>query len=390
MKASVQLTIALALACATTAFAQSASEAKASPALADEQVKAVQEYWTPERLANAKPMPMPKVDPASMSGTAAPIAAEPMQFTPGTLPEVQLEPLAAPSERFPLNQGEKVESEATASPDAFTYEMPFNNYRTGVNNAYPYATMGKLFFVIPAGASEAPGDYVCSASVAVNSHTIVTARHCVYDYVSKLFYGSWVFYPGWNNGSDASLGGAWYADYAYTWTGTAQASLTTGWDIGFIALHDSTKTGCGGDKGYVIAHYTGSLGTTWNGSYAQRQWNAFGYPQASPFEGNYLYQDNGATGAVNPLGSTNVVEIGDPQTGGCSGGPWVIGFDPYRGAGPSPNNNVITGTNFLNGVNSFEWTSPSEPLAINGTVFVTANFINLVSAYNTYSATNCK
>ncbi len=145
-----------------------------------------------------------------------------------------------------------------------------------------------------------------------------------------------------------------------------------------MTMHDSTNTGCGGDKGRTIGSYTGWLGYSYGGSYAQRQWNIFGYPQGAPFEGNYLYQDNGATGAVNPLGSTNIVEVGNPQTGGTSGGPWVIGFDPANGTVPNPNNNTNPGLkNLANGVNSFIWTRPSQPLAINGTVFTQANFWNL-------------
>jgi hypothetical protein len=101
-------------------------------------------------------------------------------------------------------------------------------------------------------------------------------------------------------------------------------------------------------------------------------------PEGSPFEGNYLYQDNGATGAVNPLGSTNIVEAGNPQTGGTSGGPWVIGFDPGNATDPNPINNTNpTSKNLANGVNSFIWTKPAEPLALNGTIFQASNFWNL-------------
>jgi hypothetical protein len=143
-------------------------------------------------------------------------------------------------------------------------------------------------------------------------------------------------------------------------------------------MHDSTGTGCGGDKGKTIGSITGWLGYTYGGNYSQRQWNIFGYPQGAPFEGNYLYQDNGATGAVNPLGTTNIVEVGDPQTGGSSGGPWIIGFNPKDAKDPSPNDNTFPGySNLENGVNSFQWTTPSEPLAINGTVFTAANYWNL-------------
>ena len=142
-------------------------------------------------------------------------------------------------------------------------------------------------------------------------------------------------------------------------------------------MHDSPGTGCGGDKGKQLGQYVGYLGWVYGYDYGNAQFNAFGYPQASPFEGNYLYQDNGATGIVDPFGTTNVVEIGDPQTGGTSGGPWVIGFDPGSAKTGAVSNNLINGTNFDSGVNSFVWTNPNEPLAINGTVFEQNNFYNL-------------
>jgi len=100
-----------------------------------------------------------------------------------------------------------------------------------------------------------------------------------------------------------------------------------------------------------------------------------------------LYQNNGATGTVNPLGSSNVVESGDPQTGGTSGGPWVIGFDPNNNTVPSGASNNTGGINYDNGVNSFVWTNPSQPLAMNGTVFQSANFGSL---WNSAIAVACK
>jgi hypothetical protein len=382
-----RLIFSVACACAVSAFAQDSKtiqpQASTVPFVSDEaHVQALRDYWSLDRMAAAQPMPIPKVDPASVDATAAPAAPGPIHFGGGGTPTVKLNATSeVSSESFPLSQGdEDSNADVTATPDGFSYEMPFNNFRTGINNTYPYSAIGKLFFTIPPGTSVKAGDYVCSAAVsgASQSYIVTTARHCVFDYVSQKWYSNWVFYPGWNNGSNAALGGAWYPDLIATWTGKATLSETTGWDIALMTMHDSTGTGCGGDKGKTIGSITGWLGYSYGGDYSQRQWNIFGYPQASPFEGNYLYQDNGATGAVNPLGSTNVVEVGNPQTGGTSGGPWIIGFNPKDAKDPSPNNNTNPGDNNLeNGVNSFQWTKPSEPLAINGTVFTEANYWNL-------------
>jgi V8-like Glu-specific endopeptidase len=376
---------------ASTSTAPRAGTNQASSETSDEaaRVQAVKDYWTPDRLASAIPMPVPRVAPEDVNPSAAPLSVEPLHVGGGGLPSYRdTTTTESSSERFPLSQGVDVSADATPAPLGFNYEMPFNNFRAGNRNTYPYSAIGKLFFVVPPGNSEAPGNYVCSAAVAIKTYIVVTARHCVFDIGSKKFYTNWVFYPGWNNGSDSALHGAWIPSGIVTWVSASTLSITTGWDIAMMDMHDSTGTGCGGDTGRTIGSYTGWLGYSYGGDYSQRQWNIFGYPQGSPFEGNYLYQDNGATGAVNPLGSTNIVEAGNPQTGGTSGGPWVIGFDPGNATDPNPINNTNpTSKNLANGVNSFIWTKPAEPLALNGTIFQASNFWNL---YTFLSSQPCK
>lgn len=388
--------VSLLMACAVAATAQNSprstqkSSASPAPAAIDAQVqaKAAREYWTPERLANAHPMPLATVEPGSLDMTDVPGSPEPSHFHRGGLPTERLEPQAEKSlERFPLFAGDdadRAEPDAIGSPEGFNYVMPFQNFRTGINNPYPYATIGKLFFHIPAGASEKEGDYVCSGAVALDAHTVVTARHCMYDIANHIFYNSWVFYPGWNNGSDSTLGGAWHVNFAYTWTSNAPNWY---WDIGLLSMHDSNGTGCAGSsKSKQIGNYTGWLGYWYGGDYSQRQWSVFGYPQAAPFEGNYLYQDNAATGELNPFSNSGIVEVGSPQTGGTSGGPWILGFDPYQGVNPTINNNITPAGdyNMVNGLNSFKWTDPNLPLTINGPEFNSNNFNQLYTNYKNY------
>ena len=389
MYSVTRFAFATACICAVSALAQEAVKSNtptptATAVVSDEaRIKATIDYWTPDRLAAAIPMPLPKVDRASAIPNNVPSEREPVRFGNPILPTIRDEsPAEISPERFPLNQGPELETEATPAPDAFNYVMPFNNYRTGINNQFPYSTMGKLFFTIPPGATEKAGSYVCSAAVVGNLRIVVTARHCMWDFATKKWYNSWAFYPEWNNGASTVVGGkngAWYPEWAYTWTsGSSQVlSLDGGYDIGIFVMHDGTGTGCGGNKGKQIGDYTGAMGYAYGFSDSQTQWNMFGYPQAAPFEGNYLYQNNGATGAVNPLGSNWVAEAGDPQTGGTSGGPWVIGFNPDNRPVPAPNNNINNGNNFANGVNSFVWTNPAQPLALNGTIFFSGNFLNL-------------
>ena len=371
MKTTIWALIATLFGLVGTAFAQNQKPAPGRNQVSASDQAATQAYWTVDRLANAQPMPLPSVDPGTASGPLAP--TEPGHSSPGGFPTISINE-NAPLQTFEMqNHGENVIEQG------FSYEYPFTNYRVAQVNEFPYSAVGKLFFVIPPGATEPAGDYVCSGSVMNNSYTVMTARHCMYDVNTEIWYNSWIFYPAYNGGANSHFGGGWTVRNAETW-GTGS---TYDYDIGFFQMYDHDGAGCNGSDGSpTIGSYTGWFGWYYGGSFTQRQWDVFGYPQASPFSGNKMFQDEAATGAVNPLGYNNVIEIGNPQTGGTSGGPWIIGLDPQGVTDPSPSNNSISGTNFVNGLNSFKWTSPNQPLAINGPEFESYNFSALLTDYN--------
>ncbi len=353
-----------------------------------EEMAATQAYWTVERMANAKPMPMPRVDPAiaaTVSGARV-VSTGPARFSPGGLPRLSGS-TAKPIENTEVLNVKDTAIQATPSPQTtpFSYEYPFTNYRPGTQGEYPFGAIGKLFFTIPAGASEPAGDYVCSASVFNSAYSVITARHCVYDYSTGIWYNSWVFYPGYNAGPISKYGNSWTPRRWITWTG---GSSTFDYDIAIFQMNDENGSGCNGSSGtFPIGDYTGWFGWSYNGDYTQRQWDVFGYPAAAPFGGSHIWQDEAATGAVNPLSYNNVIEVGNPQTGGTSGGPWIIGLNPESLPLEAPGNNTTGGTggNYVNGLNSFKWTSPSHPYSINGPEFQTYNFGNLVTAYDALS-----
>jgi V8-like Glu-specific endopeptidase len=340
---------------------------------------AARAYWTVDRMANAKPMPLPTVDAATAPASASPLVPSgAAKFSPGGPPTIIMSAENLPSQTFEmLNTGEPAASPATTP---FSYTYPFTSYRPPVIDAYPYSTVGKLFLVIPPGASVPAGDYVCSASVTNNTFTVITARHCMYDYPSGIWFTNLTFDPAYDKGPNSKYGNSWTVYQAETWV---SSSSTYDFDIGFLQMNDLDGAGCNGSDGSAtIGSYTGWLGWTYNGDFTQRQWDVFGYPQDSPFAGNHMYQDEAATGALNPMGYNNVIEIGNPWTAGSSGGPWIIGLNPKNATDPGTTNNIIPGTNFVNGLNSFRWTNPSQPLAINGPEFQTYNFLNLLTAYN--------
>jgi len=350
-----------------------------SPVASDpSKAQAVLDYWTSDRLSNARPMPIPVLDKATIDANAAQVPVNgPSGGSPGGRPSIHVESSdETPAELFPLNQGPDADDPSPIDPPAFNYVYPFNNFRTGVNNTYPYSTVGKLFFVVPSGATLPPGEYVCTASVAMNSYTLVTARQCMYDANTGKWYGDFVFYPGWNSGSNSHLGGAWTGRYAWTWP-TGYANYY--YDIGFIALNDHNGTGCNNSTGtHSIGHYTGWLGNWYGEDYSQMQWSLFGYPTTSPFNGNYLYQDNAASASLNPFGFSGTVAVGNSQAGGITGGPWVMGFDPSNATDPVVDN-VNNNTNMINSVMSYR--NGSYPLLVVGPEFESNNFINLYGGY---------
>ncbi len=324
-------------------------------------------YWTPERLQNAIPMDLLPVDQNVTSGSSAPpTVGEPLVSVPGQLPTF------ANSARLAITSSniQASGSSGNIGIQGYTYPYPFTLYPVfsplydeTIPPVYPYSTIGKVFFTIPG-----QGDFVCSASTS-RPHLVLTARHCVFDYIEPSggqFATNVVFFPGWHNGQNATLGGAWPARNLATWVTNAPVFR---YDIGYIQTFDDDGVGCGGSAGgNPIEFYTGFLGFQFGGDYSSRHWDELGYPQAPPFDGTILIESESSTGAEDQFGQTDTIEVGSSLTGGASGGPWIIAFVP----GPTGN------INFANGVNSFKFTNPDHSLAINSPKFFDYNFNQLL------------
>jgi V8-like Glu-specific endopeptidase len=375
----------------TTLFGQ-APVMRRSEAVSAQMTAATANYWTPERRAAAIPRDL-LIDPASVPASSAlPTVGAPQVNSPGAPPKASVsgaeaaagastQALAAAEDYWTpaarasaipreIDAEAAVAGEATRTegaaiePLGYTYVYPFTQYPVWAAaywspRLYPHTTIGKLFFTLNGT------NYVCSASV-IRPHLLLTARHCIFNYVEPSggqFATNVVFYPGYFNGqANAALGGAWFARYLYTWVANAPNFR---YDIGFIQLYDDNNTGCGGSSGTnPIENFTGYLGYSYGGSYEKRHWDEFGYPQGAPFTGNFLIQSESSTGALNVFGQTDTVEVGNSQTGGTSGGPWILGF---------------RSTNYANGVNSYRWTNPNHAQAINSPQFHQYNFFNLLT-----------
>lgn len=239
------------------------AQRKVSPAEAQ---RIVDEYWTPQRLAAAKPAVAP------------------------TGPVTRVMP--APAEKA-------VTAAAPAAPTVpggpSTQDAWFSN------------TNGKIYFVDPRNN----GGYQCSGS-ALNSGSkslVVTAGHCaVVGGGNGQVMLNWVFIPGYQRGSEPrGRFSAYWFHYSTGW------SVRNDWqrDFAFVVTYAN-------GSGQRVVNAAGGHGFRVNGSYS-RYVHIAGYP------GN---RDGGQVqwycwGTTDRWPSANAYRLGCDFGGGASGGPWL-------------------------------------------------------------------
>jgi len=246
----------------------------------DERTREV--FWTPERLAAAKPAR--KI--VSHRGSAGQ-----KQWLPPPIGEGGC---------TPHHLGNLKEPAAHAEPmiaGALGVAQPLS---------YPYRTIGKLFFT-------QKGELYGGSAVLIAPNVLLTAAHCVYD------DGAWSahveFYPSYpsREGNDPfyrfgyhslACWGSWigdtgnYArDYAMVWVDAAP-----GQELGFLGLE-----------------WLGYDGTNLEG----RRWEAVGYPVVPnpPFDGSTM---DHTVGSFVEGDQPGVIGMSNDNMGdGASGGPWL-------------------------------------------------------------------
>lgn len=216
------------------------------------------------------------------------------------------------------------------------------------------ATTGKVLFTM-AGV-----DYVCSGSVAQDASTatslILTAGHCVFDETGAAFATNWMFVPDYEDGGsivtnpdgshsfscDTVPYGCWTASALVTTTAWASGGGSL---VGFNHDYAFAVVGPGGKPGESkqLDATVGDNAIAFNVSHPTQVYS-FGYPAASPYDGQKLIYCAGQD-VPDTWGGTTDFGLNCNMTGGSSGGPWFVSFGSAGSAGA------------LNSVNSFKYTA---------------------------------
>ena len=222
------------------------------------------EYWTSDRIARAKPFPLPKLSESDFLKL--------------------YNDEAAPYD----------DSNAQIITDPADITASYGNPVRPNIRAFPYRIVGKLFFTI------GETDYQCSGSY-VAEDVILTAAHCVRDND-----GTWakniIFRRAYDNGGGQSVRHICLATHG-GWV--SNNSTRYNWDYAFIKTIDSSTAGyLGIRKG--LPNYS---------------FESIGYPRNFG-SGEYMQKVLGRIGNV----SGRIMEMLDnPMSSGSSGGPWVHG-----------------------------------------------------------------
>ena len=297
--------------------------------------------------ANARPKPLPvtSIAPPSLldvllNAQAEGGAAEPPSVTPGRAGNGRMTPV-----RLAPAKSVAATGSVAPQPEQFgTAAQPFTTSRSNASgnittNFYPFSAAGKLFF------NDGASTFVCSAAL-IRRGLVVTAAHCVSQFGANRFFTNFRFVPAYNNGA---------APYG-TWTAAAVRALNSylrGTEVcaqrGVVCPNDVAVITLTPQAGAYPGPRTGWFGVGVNGfSYnasGQVLITQLGYPVA--LDGGLLQQRTDSQGFTAASLSSNTV-IGSLQTGGSSGGPWVVnlGIPPVLsgvGFGTAAAANVVVG-----------------------------------------------
>ncbi|WP_434994357.1 trypsin-like serine peptidase [Arthrobacter sp. Ld5] len=296
-----------------------AGPAQAAPAVApaaagtvshaqDQGQAALDAYWTPDRMKNAKPAN------TINSGWAA--------------------------------EGRSIMPKAGQQSVTKAPKQPVAETRATSQSAVP--RIGKVFF------TQGGQNYVCSGNSVQsgNQSVVATAGHCTHD-LSTGWVTNFVFVPAYSNGA------APYGKF------TARTLVSTSeWVSRNDISYDGAFAVMNTLNGRTLAATVGASSIGFNMSRGLT-YTAYGYPAASPFNGERLFSCYGKASA-DRIGGTQSQGIPCDMTGGSSGGPWFVGSgstgtqNSVNSFGYNTQSNVMYGPYFGSSIQSAYSTAASR------------------------------
>lgn len=315
--------------------------------------KSVSAYWTAERFKAAKPLPLPQAVARAKPDAPESAPAGKVEGSDAQAPSLQFKAsgvrLYSPDPGAAADRAQAVDPGAVGVFGAhYTSTRVFPLF-TGsgapfsADRAYPYTTVGMLFFSIDGSP------YVCSASV-IQRRVVATAGHCVHSGTSGGFHNNWVFVPAFRDGTAPFMVWTWrYATVTGTWA-TGGGGVPNAADYAMIEFGDQPLST--GGAPVKLGNVTGWLG-----------WQTLSLDGNHTSKLGYPCNLDGCLRMQNVMSSNfratapNNVEYGSDARGGSSGGPWVQNFQTLQSGGASGSN---TGSNRIVGVTSYGYVE-TEP-----------------------------
>jgi hypothetical protein len=246
------------------------------------------------------------------------------------------------------------------TPQAFgTANFPYTTVRSSVTvlgtpnttsatpiSSYPWRATGKLW------ARFGTEWFVCTASL-IRRGVLVSAAHCIHNYGDQQagFANAVVWWPAYNLSGQPY--GSWNAIYwailsqYYNGTDTCQngaVGVVCNNDIAVIVLEIKNGLYAGNVVGWYAWGWNGwgFVTSPWIGNQFAGQITQLGYPQAIDGGAQQIRTDSvgiyfTTTDTTNGQLLRNIT-IGSAQTGGSSGGPWLVNFGtpPSYGSEAAP------------------------------------------------------
>lgn len=201
--------------------------------------------------------------------------------------------------------------------------MPAGDY-----TQYPYALNGAIFFTNNGQDYACSGTSVGSAQGTSDEDEVWTAGHCVSNsnLNSPGVFDSFAeFIPAYN-GTAADF------DPFGVFVATSFSVAANFLDNGDLSVDEGAIQVGANANGETLGQAVGWDGFAWNFSTSEN-FTAFGYPVQSPYTGNFMVEDIASTASSLNLGGEGqpLIGIGNPMTGGSSGGAWDVDWSTSSG-----------------------------------------------------------